>query len=195
MTRTQPPTQPPTQPSATSLHADALAVLEAWRAPDPTQEALRSAYVEHLRRHPDGVRRSCLPAHLTAGTLVLSDDGAHVLLNLHAKARRWFHFGGHLEDADPTLRAAAGREAAEESGLDGLVLDPDPLQLSSHVVDFCGGHGRVTHLDVRYLARAPRAARPEVSEESLDVRWWPVDALPTEEPDMVEMVAAAVRRA
>jgi hypothetical protein len=33
-----------------------------------------------------------------------------------------------------------------------------------------------------------------VSEESLDVRWWPVDGLPTEEPDMVEMVDLALRR-
>ena len=33
-----------------------------------------------------------------------------------------------------------------------------------------------------------------MSDESLDVRWWPVDDLPTDEPDMVEMVDLALRR-
>ena len=181
--------------TALALRDDAVALLSAWTAPDGPQEQLRTAYVDHLASRPDGVLRSCLPAHLTTGALVLSDDGRHVLLNLHRKAGRWFHFGGHLETGDHTVRDAARREAVEESGLEALTLEPEPLHLSSHVVDFCGGHDRVTHLDVRFLARAPRSWTPEVSEESLDVRWWPVDALPTQEPDMVEMVAAAVTRA
>ena len=36
---------------------------------------------------------------------------------------------------------------------------------------------------------------PVVSEESLDVRWWPVDDLPTDEPDMLELVELALARA
>ena len=80
-----------------SLHADALAVLEGWSAPDDAQELLRRQYVEHLRRRPDGLEKACFPDHLTAGALVLSHDGTQVLLNLHRKARRWFAFGGHLE--------------------------------------------------------------------------------------------------
>ena len=180
---------------ALALRDDALGLLSSWAAPDAAQEQLRTAYVDHLTSRPDGVLRSCLPAHLTTGALVLSDDGGHVLLNLHRKAGRWFHFGGHLETTDRSVRDAALREAVEESGLEALELDPEPLHLSSHVVDFCGGHDRVTHLDVRFLARAPHSQEPQVSEESLDVRWWPVDALPTQETDMVEMAAAALARA
>jgi hypothetical protein len=52
----------------------------------------------------------------------------------------------------------------------------------------------VRHLDVRFLAVAPAGARAAVSAESLDVRWWPADALPTDEPGLVEMVDLAVRR-
>ena len=176
------------------LRQDALQLLSSWMAPDAAQEQLRTAYVAHLRLRPDGVLRSCLPGHLTTGALVLSDDAEHVLLNLHRKAGRWFHFGGHLEPTDASVVGAAHREAVEESGLAGLEVEPVPLHLSSHVVDFCGGRDQVTHLDVRFLALAPRSREPQVSEESLAVRWWPVDALPTQEPDMVEMVAAAVAR-
>ncbi len=177
-----------------SLHADAVDVLAHWQAPDAEQERLRLTYAVHLAEHSDGVWRSCLPAHLTAGALVLSHDRRHVLLNLHRKARRWFHFGGHLEQADLTLAGAALREGTEESGLRGLVVEADPLHLSRHSVDFCDPPRRVDHLDVRFLALLGGDSTPVVSEESLDVRWWPVDQLPTDEPDMVEMIGLALRR-
>jgi 8-oxo-dGTP pyrophosphatase MutT (NUDIX family) len=175
------------------LHADALRTLRDWVAPDPEQERLRADYVRHLETHPDGMRRGCRPDHLTAGALILSADGQRVLLTLHAKARAWFHMGGHCEPGDPTLAAAALREAEEESGVAGLVLDPVPVQLDRHEVPFCGDGGAVRHLDVRFLAVAPEAAEHAVSEESLDVRWWPVDALP-DTPDLPALVAAALRR-
>jgi 8-oxo-dGTP pyrophosphatase MutT (NUDIX family) len=182
----------------TALHDDALALLRSWRAPSPAQEQLRAAYVRHLEAHPDGVYRSCRPDHLTASTLVVSADGAEVLLTLHAKARAWFQMGGHCEDGDPALAAAAFREATEESGVAGLQLDPQPVQLSVHEVPFCrggAGDGPVTrHLDVRFVAVAPEGAEHAVSDESLDVRWFPADALPTEADEMVELVALARQR-
>jgi 8-oxo-dGTP pyrophosphatase MutT (NUDIX family) len=177
-----------------TLHADAVDALEHWRAPSPEQEALRAAYVEHLAVHADGLWRSCFPDHLTAGALVVSHDRSHVLLNLHRKARRWFHFGGHLEDVDPTLAGAALREATEESGLTGLVVQAEPLHLSRHAVAFCDPRGTVDHLDVRFLAVVGEDTDPVTSAESLDVRWWPVGDLPTDDADMVEMIDLALRR-
>jgi 8-oxo-dGTP pyrophosphatase MutT (NUDIX family) len=178
-----------------TLHDDALAVLTAWQAPTPAQELLRDRYVAHLRAHPDGLTRACYPDHLTASTLVLSGDLERVLLTLHAKAGRWFQFGGHCEPGDQTLAGAASREAVEESGVAGLQLNPMPVQLSEHEVPFCDPRGGVHHLDVRFAVVAADAARHAVSEESLDVRWWPADALPDPQPDLVELVALARQRA
>ena len=178
-----------------ALHDDALATLRAWRPDDARQESLRREYVAHLETNPDGMARSCHPAHMTAGALILSADRTQVLLTLHAKARRWFHMGGHCEADDTTLAGAALREGVEESGVDGLVLDPEPVHLDAHVVEFCGERGSVRHLDVRFLAVAPAGADHAVSDESIDVRWWPVDALPQHSPELREMVDAAVLRA
>lgn len=174
-----------------SLSADALALLRGWSAPTPAQEVLRQRYVDHLAAHPDGMTRTCYPDHLTASTLVMSADGSRVLLTLHAKARQWFQFGGHCEPSDTTLAGAALREALEESGLDGLSLSPVPVQLSEHAVPFCDPRGGVHHLDVRFLAIAPEGVDHAISDESLDVAWWPADALPDPQPDMLELVELA----
>jgi 8-oxo-dGTP pyrophosphatase MutT (NUDIX family) len=179
--------------SPEALRADALRVLRGWSAPSPDQGRLRDRYVAHLDAHPDGMTRDCTPDHLTASTVVLSHDRARVLLTLHAKARRWFQLGGHCEPGDTTLAGAALREAVEESGVK-LVLDPVPVQLSEHAVPFCGPSGDVHHLDVRFLALAGPDAVHAVSDESLDVAWWPVDALPDPEPDLEGLVTLALER-
>jgi 8-oxo-dGTP pyrophosphatase MutT (NUDIX family) len=177
-----------------SLHADALTTLRGWVAPSAEQEHLRERYLAHLEANPDGEQRSCFPAHLTAGALVLSTTSEEVLLNLHRKACRWFAFGGHLEPGDLTLRAAALREAREESGILDLELHPEPVHLDEHVVGFCDPRGDVHHLDVRFAARAPAGVSPAASEESLDVRWWPVDALPDLEEEMHVLITRARQR-
>ncbi|GAA5117237.1 NUDIX hydrolase [Alloalcanivorax gelatiniphagus] len=177
-----------------SLHADARSVLAGWVPPSPRDGELRDRFVAHLDAHPDAMARECLPDHLTAGTIVLSPTADAVLLNHHRKADGWFAFGGHCEPGDATLAGVALREAHEESGLTELDFDPVPLDLDEHAVEFCAPGTTVHHLDVRFLATAERSAEHAVSEESLDVRWWPVDALPEIYPDMRRLIDDAVAR-
>jgi 8-oxo-dGTP pyrophosphatase MutT (NUDIX family) len=178
----------------TSLRADARSVLAGWAPPTPRDAALRDRFVAHLDARDDGMTRECLPDHLTAGTIVLTPEADAVLLNHHRKADGWFAFGGHCEPRDATLAGVALREAREESGLADLDFDPEPLDLDEHAVQFCAPGVTVHHLDVRFLATAPRDAGHRVSEESLDVRWWPADRLPDVYDDMRRLIAVAVAR-
>jgi 8-oxo-dGTP pyrophosphatase MutT (NUDIX family) len=177
-----------------ALYADALATLTAWRPPTGRDAVLRERFVAHLAGHPDGMTRGCFPDHVTAGTLVLSTAGDAVLLNHHRKADAWFAFGGHAEPGDTTLAGVALREAHEESGLTDLAFDPVPLNLDEHAVGFCDPRGTVHHLDVRFVATARHGESHRVSEESLDVRWWPLDGLPPLHDDMRRLVDAGWRR-
>lgn len=167
-----------------TLHSDAVRVLQHVDSP------LRDRYLAHLAAHENGVYRECSPDHLTASILVLSHDHTQVLLTLHAKAQQWFQFGGHCEPGDTTLLGAAMREGLEESGLDSLDVHPVPVHLDAHRVEFC--NGGATHLDVRFVGVAPEGADHAASEESLEVRWWPVDGLPTDEPSILDLVRAGV---
>ncbi|MGH8895333.1 MAG: NUDIX hydrolase [Actinomycetes bacterium] len=178
------------------LHADASRVLATWVAPDQAQERLRLAYLDHLRTHDGGMWRTCVPAHLTASVLVLDPAARRVLLTLHRTGNFWAQFGGHCEPSDTTLAGAARREGVEESGVDGLVLVGDgPVDLDRHALPPAFGTCR-EHLDVRYVAVAPRGAEPVVSDESHDVAWFPVNELPATAVDdigrLVERARAAV---
>lgn len=184
-----------------NLHADARAVLTAWVAPDQAQEALRRAFIDLLNAQPDGMFRHCQPDHLTGSALIVrgdEDGGGEVLLVRHAKAGKWLQTGGHCEPTDDTLAEAALREAREESGIDALMVDPVPLQLSRHHVPFCGpppqgGH----HLDVQFLVRALRDAEIQTSAGEDEARWFPLDAEAVPEPtdqDVRDLIAAATRR-
>ena len=177
-----------------TLHSDARAVLAGWAPPTPRDAELRDRFVAHLDAQPAGMTRGCLPDHLTAGTIVLTPEADAVLLNHHRKAGGWFAFGGHCEPGDTTLAGVALREAHEESGLTDLEFDPVPLDLDEHAVEFCSPGRVVHHLDVRFLATAARGADHRVSEESLDVRWWPVDGLPDVYDDMRRLIGDAVAR-
>ncbi len=177
-------------------HAAAVAVLRAWSAPTPRQEELRRAYLEHLAAHADGVWRGGPPEHLTASCVVLDERVRHVLLTLHRKGGFWVQPGGHCEPGDGSPAGTALREAREECGIADLRLEPEPAQLDRH--DLTAAFGRCRrHLDVTYVATCPRDAAPAVSTESLDVAWWPLDALPAgivpDLPDRLAELAAARR--
>jgi 8-oxo-dGTP pyrophosphatase MutT (NUDIX family) len=175
------------------LHADAVARLESWEAPDDQQERLRLEFLEHLRAHPGAMSKAGPPAHLTGSVIVLDEEGRSALLTLHRRAREWFQFGGHFERGDVSVWHAATREAREESGIPDISALPPIIHLDRHVLAGDFGSCR-EHLDIRFAAVSPRSAASAVSAESIDVRWWPVDALPEGTGDDLRPLVDAARR-
>ncbi|MEU8460248.1 NUDIX hydrolase [Streptomyces sp. NPDC029003] len=149
-----------------SLHEDAVLVLKRYE----DQPELRDLYLEHLAAHPDGLYKPCTAGHITGSALVVDPEAGRVLLTLHRKLGVWLQMGGHCEPGDATLADAALREAVEESGIaSGLtLLAGGPVRLDRHPIPApCNWH-----LDVQYAALAPAGAVAEISEESLDLRWF-----------------------
>jgi 8-oxo-dGTP pyrophosphatase MutT (NUDIX family) len=173
-----------------SVHENALRVLTDWRPDQAAQESLRQAFLGFLAARHDACARSCAAGHLTASAVVLSADGRHVLLTLHPRVGKWLQLGGHCEPEDTTIAGAALREATEESGMNGLVIDPVPIHLDVHPIT-CSLGVPTRHFDVRFVVRAPVDARPRISAESLDLRWWPLAGLPDGAEHLADLLAAA----
>jgi 8-oxo-dGTP pyrophosphatase MutT (NUDIX family) len=172
-----------------ALAESCVRTLAEWRAPTRKQDRLRRLYVDHLEAHPDGWSRHCPGAHLTASSLICVPAAQQVLLTLHARITRWLQTGGHLEAGDQNLQAAAMREAAEESGLEGLTIDPEPALLSRHEV-LCSG-APTFHLDVQFLVLTEECTKPAFGAESTDVQWFRRDQLPDVDDSVTSLVAAA----
>jgi 8-oxo-dGTP pyrophosphatase MutT (NUDIX family) len=175
-------------------------LLATWRAPDADQAQMRDHFLDFLDVHgAAALDRDQRIGHLTASTVVLDAARSRVLLTLHPLIGQWVQLGGHIEPGEATLGQAAEREAFEESGIAGLALDPVPLGLDLHPVtcrDSRGERSPSTHLDVTFLAVAPAGAQHVRSEESIDLAWFPVEALPPGADDVTHrLVAAALRRA
>ena len=160
-----------------ALHEDAARVLSEWHSDDQEQVHLRDEYLTFLSGHEDAMSRTCAPGHLTASALVVDESRANVLLTLHPKVGRWLQLGGHVEPEDASLQAAALREAVEEGGIVPTWISPAPVRLDRHEVP-CRAVGRTHHLDCQYLAIVPDGSREVISDESDDLRWFPLDRLP-----------------
>ncbi|WP_375482301.1 coenzyme F420-0:L-glutamate ligase [uncultured Jatrophihabitans sp.] len=180
--------------SAPLLHADAVATVTGMAPDDGAPPAVREAFLGFLAARPDATWRSCVAGHLTASALVVDPHRQAVLLTLHPRVGHWLQLGGHCEPGDGTMLDAAAREAREESGIGSLSFDPGPLALDIHPVT-CSLGVPTRHFDVQYLAVASPGAEPTRSEESLDLRWFGWDDLPSGvSPDLPRLVELARRR-
>ncbi|QFU15685.1 NUDIX hydrolase [Microvirga thermotolerans] len=129
--------------------------------------------------------RSTFPGHVTTSAFVLDGTGRHVLLVAHRALGRWLQPGGHYEPPE-TLDASALREAAEETGLTGIALDPWhsltrlPIDIDSHRIPARPERNEPEHWhhDIRYVLRAGGDAplRPDTSEVD-GAAWRPFAAL------------------
>ncbi len=160
-----------------SVRDSVIATLAEWLAPSEEQSTLRHAVAAFVLARPDACERSCVPGHITASVAVLDHTRSSVLLTLHPRLGRWVQLGGHCEPEDDDILAAARREGVEESGIADIVVLPELAAVHVHPLT-CSLGVPTRHLDLQFVAVASEGASIAVSEESLDLRWWPVSGLP-----------------
>ncbi|MFC4070754.1 NUDIX hydrolase [Actinoplanes subglobosus] len=181
-----------------ALYENTVDVLSTWTATSADAELARKRTLDLLADGPVAMTRAHRAGHVTASALIVGDD-RRVLLCLHGRLGLWMQLGGHCEEGDATLAAAGFREATEESGIPGLILDPTPIDIDIHEVR-CGPRDGApaepsVHYDVRFLLRAPAGSVERISDESSDLKWFHPDALPSPlASGTVQQIAPALAR-
>lgn len=162
--------------SAAALEASFASALLDYGRCCPHESAIVQQFIALLEDDADPFIRERLAGHFTASAWLASNDGTRVLLTHHRKLDRWLQLGGHA-DGDRDLARAALREAREESGLDGLRVEPRIFDLDRHWIPEHGAVPAHWHYDVRYVVRASTDEAFVVSDESHALAWRDVSAL------------------
>lgn len=149
----------------------------------------RAAQADFLSYFPDAagpVSRDSGPDHATASCVVFDETLTQTLLVFHGKGRFWVQPGGHAEAGDESIADAALRELREETGIEAAaVTEPLAYDLDHHGLSSRFGRC-ASHLDIGVAVIVDPQVALTVSDESEDVRWWPVDALPLDAPAQLE---------
>ncbi len=146
------------------------------------------AFIEFLQHHDAAFERGNPVGHFTGSAWLVSADGARVLLTHHRKLGLWLQLGGHA-DGDPDLMRVALREAEEESGLSGLIVERSIFDLDRHCIPAHGSDPEHWHYDVRFVVRAGSDEEFIVSDESHALAWREIAELAVE-----DCADASVRR-
>ncbi|MFE9168097.1 NUDIX hydrolase [Streptomyces kebangsaanensis] len=157
----------------------------AYLADHPDEKDALSPLCEVLEQAGDVIAsRKEFRGHVTAGAVLVRPDG-RVLTIEHRALRTWLLPGGHVETSDTTLRDAALRELAEETGINRDQVEPDgevPLHIDVHTIpaNDAKGEPEHPHFDFRFLFHTTADAVELQEEEVTNYSWQLADTLTTE---------------
>jgi 8-oxo-dGTP pyrophosphatase MutT (NUDIX family) len=154
-----------------AVHRDAQYWCTLIGARTPIDQREQESIAQFLALAPaliDPFSETADAVHITASAIVVSDAGDKVALHLHKRLNMWLQPGGHIESGESAAQGAL-REAEEETGLP--VRHEVDGGLFVHVDVHPGPKGH-THLDLRYVVRAPDVAPAPAEGESQQVQWF-----------------------
>ncbi len=185
-------------------------ILEKWAWPiaqfvpkDEREAREQQMMLEAIAQLGDAIltRESAL-MHMTASSIIVSQDRKKTLMAYHKIYDSWAWTGGHA-DGESDFEAIALREAQEETGIDGLVrigegvASLEILPVWAHVKRGrpVGSH---LHLNVSYLFEADDTLPLRVAQdENSAVGWIQIDQLErfVSEPPMLPIYRKLLQRA
>ena len=149
--------------------------LEKYNPQDEDEKENLERILNFIKTNSNCFSRKNLDGHITAGALVIDQNG-NVLLNHHKILDKWVHFGGHSDGESNSLDVAK-REVMEESGisefddLGGKIFDIDIHLIPKNASKNEPEH---YHYDIRFLFIVKNNYF-KMSDESIEIKWVSID--------------------
>ncbi len=174
------------------LAAALLADLDTYAAADGRERAALARIRDFVSDSPNAFSRANPEGHVTASAVMARMEGPAFLLIWHGKLSRWLQPGGHMEEGDGSVFAAALREAREETGFErfGFPFGERILDVDVHPIPSHGPDPAHFHFDIRYLLTV--RAGGTVSQDD-KIRWFGLQQAVVAGVD--ESLARALRKA
>jgi len=154
-----------------------LSLLEKHSAFTDEEDRMHKELHTFVKTHPDCFERSLEIGHVTASAFIVDPEKSHTLLLYHSKIKIWVQPGGHC-DGDPDVAATALREAMEETGLKNLHIHSERIfDIDVHPIPQRKSVPAHHHYDVRFLIEADMNEELSPNEESMDMKWIPLDEI------------------
>lgn len=161
--------------------SEILQLLQNYIKKYPLEQEGLKRFVHFVNQHKGEqlIDRKNFTGHITASAFIVNNEANRLLLLKHKALNRWLQPGGHVDATDPSLMAAAIREALEETGISATDLNSvynTVFDFDSHFIPANDrkhepGH---YHHDVRFLFKCSHPAFINIAqEESTDSNWVP----------------------
>ena len=150
------------------------------------------AVLQQFLSGDDSLDRPRRIGHLTGSAWLVNRSRDRVFLVHHRKLDLWVQPGGHIE-AGETVLEASRRELIEESGIrDVKLLDDNIYDMDIHLFPARGDKEAHYHYDIRFIFEADCSGKFEISSESNDGRWIPLNC--AEDYNNSESILRMVRK-
>lgn len=176
------------------LKPELVRAVEEYMERDPDAATDARELLEFMAGTEDLFGRVSDGGHITCSAWLLDHTGSRAALVFHRRLGRWVQPGGHIEPMETPLQGAL-REAAEETGLDHLVvLDPALFHLEVFLFPEGKDGPAHRHYDLRYLIQAPSGSELTVPDEVDGAAWIPLDHLAEYSEEVTIRLMAAKTR-
>jgi len=159
-----------------------LGLLQNHKTYNETEQKMTIDTIAFIKKYPVTEQPNCFNrelnvGHITASAWITDADVRCALFTHHKKIGKWLQLGGHC-DGNPNVKEVALTEAQEESGLSYFQLKQSNIfDVDIHLIP---AHKTVPahyHYDIRFWLIADAKAPLQISNESKDLKWLPVDAI------------------
>ena len=158
------------QDDAVDPRNELLKLISCYNPASKDEIAYKELILDFIKTNHD-IGRNNEIGHITGSAFIVDKTRSKVLLNHHLKLDKWMQFGGHMEYGENVMETA-GREAAEETGIDDFHFLSDSIfDIDVHEIPDHKEQKSHLHFDIRYLIEAGTDADFRISEESINIKW------------------------